>query len=106
MIVDALLGTCSLTALRQRKSFKWRTYPKDVLPSFVAEMDFDLAEPITQAVTAALALGDCGYAHMGTLGHAFAAFARQRLRWSPDPSRVFAIPDVMSGIAEVVMEIG
>jgi cystathionine beta-lyase len=103
--VDAMLGTCSLSALRQRKSFKWRTYPDDVLPAFVAEMDFDLAVPITEAVTAALAIGDCGYAHMGVLGEAFAAFAAQRLRWSPDPSRVFAIPDVMTGIAEVVMAI-
>ncbi len=103
--MDALLGECSLTALRQRKSFKWRTYPQDVLPSFVAEMDFDLAEPIIAAVTAALAIGDCGYAHAGALGEAFAGFARQRLYWSPDPSKVFAIPDVMSGIAEVVMAV-
>jgi cysteine-S-conjugate beta-lyase len=103
--MDALLGECSLTALRQRTSVKWRTYPQDVLPSFVAEMDFDLAEPITRAVTAALAIGDCGYAHVGALGEAFADFAARRLRWSPDPSRVFAIPDVMSGIAEVIMTV-
>ena len=103
--MDALLGECSLMALRQRKSFKWRTYPEDVLPSFVAEMDFDLAEPIIRAVNAALAIGDCGYPHSGALGEAFAGFARQRLHWSPDPARVFAIPDVMSGIAEVVMAV-
>jgi cystathionine beta-lyase len=105
VIVDAMLGECSLTDLRRRKSMKWRTYPQDVLPSFVAEMDFDLAEPITRAVTAALAVGDCGYAHKGALGDAFAAFAQQRLCWSPDPARVFPIPDVMSGIAEVIMAI-
>jgi cystathionine beta-lyase len=52
--VDPLLGTCSLTALRQRRSHKWRAYPPDVLPAFVAEMDFDLAEPIIAAVTSAL----------------------------------------------------
>src|SRR5215470_659461 len=59
--VDPLLGTCSLPELRQRKSFKWRTYPPDVLPAFVAEMDFAIAEPIIRAVTAALARGDTGY---------------------------------------------
>jgi cystathionine beta-lyase len=58
--VDPLLGTCSLTGLRQRKSVKWQEYPPEVLPSFVAEMDFSLAEPIIAAITAALALGDCG----------------------------------------------
>jgi cystathionine beta-lyase len=98
-----MLGTCSLDSLRQRKSYKWRTYPPDVLPAFVAEMDFGLAEPITAAVTAALAIGDCGYAHKGALGEAFAAFAQQRLGWSPDPAMVFAIPDVMTGITEVIL---
>jgi cystathionine beta-lyase len=103
--VDGLLGTCSLEVLRQRQSFKWRTYPADVLPAFVAEMDFDLAEQITDAVTAALAIGDCGYAHQGVLGEAFRDFAADRLGWSPDPARVFAIPDVMTGIAEVAQAV-
>jgi cystathionine beta-lyase len=100
--VDPMLGNCSLTELRQRKSHKWRAYPPDVLPSFVAEMDFTVAEPIVTAVTAALALGDTGYAHTGELGTAFARFASQRWGWTPDPGRVFPIPDVMTGIAEVV----
>ncbi len=79
--MDAILGSCSLDTLRQRKSFKWRTYPEDVLPAFVAEMDFDLAQPIRDAVSSALAIGDCGYAHRGELGEAFAAVAAKRLRW-------------------------
>jgi cystathionine beta-lyase len=103
--VDGLLGTCSLEVLRQRKSFKWRAYAADVLPAFVAEMDFDLAGQITEAVTAALAIGDSGYAHQGVLGEAFRDFAAGRLGWSPDPARVFAIPDVMTGIAEVVQAV-
>jgi len=60
---------------------KWRAYPPDVLPAFVAEMDFDLAEPIVAAATAAIAAGDCGYGHKGELGEAFAAFAAKRLGW-------------------------
>ena len=100
--VDALLGTCALDTLRQRRSFKWRTYPADVLPSFVAEMDFDLAAPVIEAVTRALAIGDCGYGNTGALDDAFAAFAAARLGWAADPARVFAIPDVMTGLAEVV----
>ncbi len=100
-----MLGSCALDRLRKRKSFKWRAYPADVLPAFVAEMDFDLAEPIVAAVTAALALGDSGYPHKGELGEAFAAFAGKRLRWSVDPAAVFAIPDVMTGISEVVQAV-
>jgi cysteine-S-conjugate beta-lyase len=103
--VDPLLGSCSLETLRRRKSFKWRTYPDDVLPAFVAEMDFDLAEPIKEAIRAAVAISDTGYALKGELGEAFAAYASERLRWSPDPARVFAIPDVMTGIAEMIMAV-
>jgi cystathionine beta-lyase len=100
-----MLGRCSLETLRQRTSMKWRTYPPDVLPAFVAEMDFDLAAPIVEAVGAALAIGDCGYGHKGRLGEAFAAFAGKRLRWPADPARVYAIPDVMTGVAEVVQAV-
>ena len=68
-------------------------------------MDFDLAAPIAEAVRAALAIGDCGYGHLGELGEVFAAFAGKRLRWSPDPARIYTVPDVMSGISEVVQAI-
>jgi cystathionine beta-lyase len=98
----ALLGNPSLAALRLRTSEKWRTYPDDVLPSFVAEMDFDLARPIIDAVTESMAASDAGYGHIGRLGEAFAGFAVGRLGWSPDPARIFAIPDVMTGITEMI----
>ena len=100
--MDPILGDCALDQLRQRKSFKWREYPADVLPAFVAEMDFDVAPQIKDAIIAGLRLGDCGYAHKGELGEAFAEFAADRLGWSPDPELVFAIPDVMTGITEVL----
>jgi cysteine-S-conjugate beta-lyase len=101
--MDPILGDCSLERLRARTSFKWRTYPPDVLPAFVAEMDFDLAEPVKAAVVAALEAGDSGYPHKGELGDVFAQFASDRLGWSPDPELVFAIPDVMTGVAEVIL---
>jgi cysteine-S-conjugate beta-lyase len=100
--MDPILGDCSLERLRRRKSFKWRTHGPDVLPAFVAEMDFDPAEEIKDAIRAALLDGDCGYPHAGELGAAFAEFAADRLGWSPDPGLVFAIPDVMTGITEVI----
>ncbi len=100
--MDPLLGTCSLPDLRRRTGFKWRTHPGDVLPAFVAEMDFDLAGPVKQAVVDAMTSGDCGYAHRGRLGEAFAEYAAARLGWAPDPALVYPIPDVMTGLAEVV----
>jgi cystathionine beta-lyase len=103
--VDTLLGDCSLALLAKRKSHKWREYPPDVLPAFVAEMDYMVAEPIAAAVRDALAIGDTGYPYADEFGEAFASFAAARLGWTVNPERVFPIPDVMTGIAEVLMAI-
>jgi cystathionine beta-lyase len=103
--VDRLLGDCSLDGLRRRRSWKWTEYPPDVLPAWVAEMDFDLAEPIKDAVREAITAGDCGYPHPLGFGEVYAAFAARRYGWAPDPRRVYAVPDVMTGIAEVLQEV-
>jgi cysteine-S-conjugate beta-lyase len=101
--MDPLLGECDLTRLRQRTSYKWRAFPADVLPAFVAEMDFDLAEPVRAAVRDAIDASDCGYPDKGELGEAVAAFAAERLGWPADPQAVFPVPDVMTGITETIM---
>ena len=43
-----------LEVLRSRKSEKWHTYPPDVLPAWVAEMDFPIASPIEAVLREAL----------------------------------------------------
>jgi cystathionine beta-lyase len=87
-----------LGRLRRRQSEKWRAYPPDVLPAFVAEMDYDLAEPVLAALRAAIDLGDCGYAMPAGLGETFARFAEARHGWTVDPGRVHLVPDVMAGV--------
>jgi cystathionine beta-lyase len=91
-----------LADLRRRRSEKWSTYPADVLPAFVAEMDFALAPPIRQALTQAIAFGDTGYATPLDLPEAFADFARAWFNWSVDPGRVVLVSDVTVGVAEVL----
>jgi len=92
----------SLEMLRRRRSEKWATYPADVLPAFVAEMDFPLAAPIKDALLDAITLGDTGYALPNGVAEAFAEFARSWLSWSVEPARVVLVPDVMVGAAEVI----
>ncbi len=87
-----------LDRLRRRRSEKWRAFPPDVLPAFIAEMDYDLAEPVVAALRSALDLDDCGYASPAGLGEAFARFAAARHDWAVDPALVHLIPDVMAGV--------
>ncbi|HEY7993402.1 MAG TPA: aminotransferase class I/II-fold pyridoxal phosphate-dependent enzyme [Candidatus Eremiobacteraceae bacterium] len=92
----------SLDRLHERRSEKWATHPADVLPAFVAEMDFDLAAPVRDAIDEAVARGDVGYAHSAELPAAFAYFARDRFAWDVDEAEIFAVPDVMAGVAEAL----
>ncbi|MGP4110988.1 MalY/PatB family protein [Streptomyces sp. 4N509B] len=81
---------------------KWRTYPEDVLPLWVAEMDVPLAEPVVEAVSAALAIGDTGYPVGPVYAEAVDAFARRRWDWRVPAERTAIVPDVMLGIVEVL----
>src|SRR6266536_3338056 len=92
----------SLEALRRRQSAKWRAYPDDVLPAWVAEMDFALAAPVKQALLAAVGLDDCGYAYPDPrLDEAFAGFAQRRWAWQVDPGRVRLGRDVLEAVVEL-----
>src|SRR5580704_2328352 len=92
----------SLELLRARRSAKWAKYPADVLPVWVAEMDFALALPIREVLQAAIARDDTGYADLGRLPDAFAAFAATRFGWKVEPGRVRLVADVMSAVAELL----
>lgn len=98
------LDALPLDRLRTRTSSKWTRYPSDVLPLFVAETDFALAEPIEDALLAAVRRGDTGYAppRDPRVPEAFAGFAARRFGWQVDPARVRTTCDVMMGVAEVL----
>ncbi len=82
---------------------KWRTYPEDVLPLWVAEMDVPLAEPVLRAVTDALDLGDTGYPAGTAYAQALAAFAEKRWNWHGlAVERTAIVPDVMLGVVEML----
>lgn len=91
-----------LATLRARRSAKWSHYPADVLPAWVAEMDYPLAPPIARALHAALDVDDTGYAYPGDLGEVFAGWAATAHRWTVDPRDVRLVPDVMTALAELV----
>ncbi|WP_461017393.1 MalY/PatB family protein [Streptomyces daliensis] len=81
---------------------KWRTYPPDVLPLWVAEMDVPLAGPVAEALRDAIARGDTGYPAGTDYAEALAAFAGRHWDWDFPPERTAVVPDVMMGIVEVL----
>jgi cystathionine beta-lyase len=97
----------SLEKLRLRQSAKWRYFDPDVLPAFVAEMDFPLAPAVKIALAEAVELDDTGYGYPDALGlaDAFAAFAKERLDWDVDPAGVTAAPDVVNAITSLLRSI-
>jgi cystathionine beta-lyase len=100
------LRALSLAELRERSSEKWREYPDDVLPLFVAETDFPLAPAVTAALERAVRLGDTGYVASRTpLPEAYAGFARRRFGWSVDPARIRTTADVSMGIVEILRRV-
>ena len=89
-----------LEDLRKKQSSKWRRYPADVLPLHVAEMDFDVAEPVVDVLAKMVTESNLGYlGPVPEVGEAFAGFAKRRWNWTVDPSQVKIATDV--GVAAV-----
>jgi len=81
---------------------KWGSTEPGVLPAWVAEMDYAVAEPITAAVRAAVDRGELGYPVFarsgGLLGAAYAEFAGRHFGAEVQPDRVLPTADVTVGV--------
>jgi cystathionine beta-lyase len=80
------LNALDLDVLRTRRTMKWSRYPPDVLPAWVAELDFPLAPAVPEAVREVLDAQDLGYAEPAGLAEAFAGWAARHQGWRPDPA--------------------
>ena len=89
-----------LSVLRERHSSKWRRFPSDVLPLHVAEMDFQIAEPIAARIVKIATESDLGYlGPVPEVAAAFEKFARKRWGWNIHPEFMHLATDV--GVATV-----
>lgn len=106
MVSVTPLQALPIEQLRQRSSTKWRKYPPEVLPLFVAEIDFAPAPAITRALERAVRLGDTGYTPPDPgIAYAYAGFAQRRFGWTVDPSQVRTTCDVMMGVVELLRRV-
>ncbi len=81
---------------------KWGTTEPGVIPAWVAEMDYAVAEPITLALAEAVERGVAGYPSFAMggseLAEAYAGFAKRQFGHDVDPGLVLPTVDVTAGV--------
>lgn len=83
---------------RNTESAKWRFYEQDVIPMWVADMDFRSPEPVIQALQQRVDHGVFGYPMpQEELKTATAAWLDRRHGWSVNPEHLIFIPGVVTG---------
>ena len=81
-------------------SSKWSRYAADVLPLWVADMDFASPEPVIGALRARVEHGVFGYGHqleVTELSEVFADRLQKRYGWRVSPEAVVPVPGVIPG---------
>src|SRR5882757_8795535 len=93
----------SQPALQARRNAKWNQYDADILPAFVADMDFSVAAPIQAAIERIVRDGDYGYPLRDgqkldrLVASAFANRMKSRYGWELSPDLVLPLADLVQG---------
>jgi cystathionine beta-lyase len=98
--------TLTAQRLRNKTCVKWHHFDDDVLPLWVADMDFPVAEPIKAAITEVLDRNDLGYPpHDGLPGLKEAALERLSARygWQLQPEQLQALNGTVSELYLAVL---
>lgn len=101
------MTVCDFDAVIDRRpvpTSKWDRYPADVLPMWVADMDFAVAEPISAALTERLAHPVFGYGGPGpkTLRDVIAADMQDLYGWTISPADIVFLPGVVPGFNQAL----
>ncbi len=89
--------------LRRRRTIKWTLFGSDVLPLWVAEMDFPTAPAVLEGIRSCVANEEFGYAPVeDDLPRATADWCLRRYGWQVSPERVRVVPDVVKGMETVI----
>jgi cysteine-S-conjugate beta-lyase len=96
----------ALAALRKRSSEKWSTFPPEILPMPVAEMDFELAQPIADVLIEMIKNSDTGYIGASKdLAQSFSDYSQTAWGWEVDPEQFYICTDVGVGMIEVSRQV-
>lgn len=94
--------------MRARRGVKWNRFPADVLPAWVADMDFAVPDEVQAAIEAIVSKGDYGYGNghgvregKEGLAFAFAEYAMANFDWGDhtvNPDGVLPVTDLIQGM--------
>ncbi|GAA4858388.1 aminotransferase class I/II-fold pyridoxal phosphate-dependent enzyme [Saccharopolyspora rosea] len=96
--LHATLDALRETDLRQRRTTKWADVDDDVLPAWIAEMDYPLCPVAREAARAVIERGELGYPLTDDYAAAFADWSAREHGRRPDPALVAPVADVMAGL--------
>lgn len=87
---------------------KWNYYKKDILPMWVADMDFPAPKPILDALRKQLEQGVYGYewAHNTQLPEVVANRMERLYKWKVQPEAVLAVTGIVSGYSVAARAFG
>ncbi|MCS6849068.1 MAG: PatB family C-S lyase [Anaerolineae bacterium] len=86
---------------------KWASYPSDVIPMWVADMDFRSPEPVRRALAERVAEGVFGYEFPhDALTQAICAWLERRYCWRVQPNEIVFLPGLVSGLNLVCRAFG
>lgn len=92
---------------RRGSSAKWDTYAEDVLPLWVADMDFPAPEPVIEAMTARVRSGQYGYSFgEPKLAEVLATRMTERHAVPTTPADILFMPGLVFGLNMVGRGIG
>jgi cystathionine beta-lyase len=92
--------------LRQKRGVKWQRPGPDLIPAWVADMDFPVAPPIRAAITAMLDRGDLGYPDwsQNPVAEVFADRMKRRFGWDAPAEHVRLVADLIQAV-QVVLDL-
>lgn len=98
-----------ITVLKSRKASKWARYGGDVLPSWIAEMDFWPAPAVQRAIRTIVDVADYGYPRRPsmpaekTVAEAFSTRMARRFGWDVDPTHVQSVTDLLQATVATIL---
>ena len=102
---SAWFDEVDVASLRARGGAKWTKFGPDVLPAWVADMDFPPAPAVAGAIADVLARGQLGYPWLNDpdpVAAGFADWALRRYDWSIDPDLVATTVDVLQPLQAMI----